>query len=117
MKLEDIKHIPWWRVHGNPLLRNPRHWMAQWDAWKIEDKVISGQPTKKGGEKPVDGLFYYDRSFVLTWIQKKLLNQLCPEFTKEEIHELIDEAFDFDLEEYKKQWLQTRKDNGQRTDF
>ena len=100
----------WWGVRGNPLLRPLEIGFEQWGARLIEKHVLanqSNQPPKSGG---VAGFYVYDRSFVLEKIRRFLILPFKGKLSREDIHQLVEEAFDFELEEYKKQQLQGKED-------
>ena len=104
--------IPWWEV--NLALRNTNihpFYLTNTQG-ETARAYVYDQAMKDQDKKKLAAIHYFDRSFVLTKIKTYVLDRLQPELTREEIHELIDEAFDFDLEEYKKEWYKAHPYDG-----
>jgi len=101
--------IPWWEVKGNVILRPLQPSLVEWGFKKIERYVLKYQPKHTKNQGGITGWYVFDRSFVLQKIKVFLIYPLMKRLSKEEILELVDEAFDFDLEEYKKNWYQSEE--------
>ena len=97
-------HIPWWEIRGNNFLRKIFPNMLVDERPKIESHYLNEQAIKDPDRKRITGLYYFGRAFVLNIIKRDLIDHLYPKLSKEEIIQLVEEAFDFDLEAYKREW-------------
>ena len=104
---QTLDRIPWWEVRGNPLLRKLEGKFLRWGAWFVEDHRLQEQSYQDAKHRRIDSYYHYDRSFVLEKIRWILIKPLERALSKEEIIQLVEEAYDFDLEAYKREWYQT----------
>lgn len=109
------RHIPWWEKRGNPILRKLYPEYCDWNFKENRGEYLWDLNPKEKIKPIIPGTYHTNRSFVLHVIQKVIIERLFPHISREEIHKLVDEAFDFDLESYKKQWYQANE--GKRMGF
>lgn len=108
-KREHGDDIPWWEVRGNPLARKIKPSYCHGNNWNIESHALIGQSNKDSVHGKISGVYHFNRSFVLAKIQRFLINPLKNALTRDQILQLVNEAFDFDLRKYKEEWYQANK--------
>ncbi len=107
----NVPHRGWWQAKFNPLYKTIQPDHLNWDNKTLMTKVRSDAPRKS---KLIDGemaYWYFNRSFVLDKIRRMLIKPLQSILSREEMHDLLDEAYDFDLQAYKQEFYQAHSDD------
>ena len=102
----NVPHLPWWESKGNHSNKAIESDYLEWDSRQLTSKPKRDAPRKANILNATMGYWYFNRSFVLEKIRRVVIKPLQGVLTNEEILDLVKEAMDFDLEEYKREFYQ-----------